>query len=306
MNRIAAFLVVLVAIPAYAEAPKAEQSVAPAGWSFATEGSGIPLNQKANEYAPEVDHKVTHGGKAAVSIRSIVAKPTGARSVTQLIKADAYRGKRVRLAGYLKTRDVADFSGLWLRVDGPTTLLGFDNMDPRPVKGTTDWTRYEVVLDVPETAVRLAFGLILMGTGQVWADDLNLEVVDPREVKSTQLIQFGVVRAEHATNFDFEAIDVADAVPGWDIHHHGTNAYAHRIATTGAHGGRTFLEGKSTDHATPLSFSAAQTFMRPPTSGSGCDSARTSRPKASPTKRSCRWKSGGNTPGFARAPLAAG
>jgi hypothetical protein len=70
------------------------------------------------------------------------------------------------LAGYLKTRDVEDWCGIWLRVDGPSRLLAFDNMQPRAVKGTNDWTRHEVVLDVPEAAVRLAFGSVLKGAGQ--------------------------------------------------------------------------------------------------------------------------------------------
>src|SRR5262249_6901166 len=144
----------------------------------------------------------------------IVAKPTTFRAVTQLIKADTYRGRRVRLAGFLKTRDVVDWSGLWLRVDGPNSTLAFDNMASRPVKGTTDWTRYEVVLDVPEAAVRLAFGPLLVGAGQVWADDLSLDVVDPKAIKATEP---AISYAERASNLDFEAAggDAADPVPGW-------------------------------------------------------------------------------------------
>ena len=132
------------------------------GWSFATEGSGIPRNQDAARFATGVDREVAHGGHASVSIRSIVAE-THFRAVTQLIKADAYRGKRVRLTGYLKTRDVrGGWSGLWLRVDGPDAkLLALDNMAAQRVMGTTDWLRHVVVLDVPEAAVRLAFGALL-------------------------------------------------------------------------------------------------------------------------------------------------
>lgn len=35
----------------------------------------------------------------------------------------------------------------------------------------------EIVLDVPEEAQEVAFGLLLTGKGQVWMDDLNFEVV---------------------------------------------------------------------------------------------------------------------------------
>jgi hypothetical protein len=65
-----------------------------------------------------------------------------------------------------------------MRVDGAGSLLAFDNMQNRPIKGTTDWKRYDVVLDVPPEAKALAFGLLLAGNGQIWFDDLRLEVVD--------------------------------------------------------------------------------------------------------------------------------
>ena len=100
------------------------------GWSFATEGSGIPRNQDAAGFATGVDREVAHGGHASVSIRSLVAE-------TRLPgRYSAHQGRRlphecgVRLAGYLKTRDVREgWAGLWLRVDGPEAkLLALDNM----------------------------------------------------------------------------------------------------------------------------------------------------------------------------------
>jgi AraC family transcriptional regulator len=36
-------------------------------------------------------------------------------------------------------------------------MVAFDNMQDRPIKGTTDWQRYEVVLDVRR--IRLAYHL---------------------------------------------------------------------------------------------------------------------------------------------------
>jgi hypothetical protein len=250
-------------LPALAQAPKPDQSIP--GWWLAAEGGGAPPGQSATDYAAEIDHKVAHGGKAAVSLRSIVAKPTGFRTVVQLIKPDNYRGKRIRLAGHLKTSDVVESAGLWLRVDGPSSALGFDNMDRRPVKGTTDWTRHEVVLDVPESALRIAFGPIFIGKGQMWADDLTLEVVDPDKVKSSQLIQYSNHFAERASNLDFEA--AGNSIPAWDIHGHGSKSYSYRIAEAGAHGGKAFLEAKSIEGEAPLVFSAAQNIAAAPYAG---------------------------------------
>jgi hypothetical protein len=239
------------------------------GWSTATDGSGIPVGQNASEYAAGVDREVTHGGRASMSMRSVVAKPGTFRSVTQFVKADAYRGKRVRFAGYLKTRDVTDWCGLWLRVDGQGSQLGFDNMQSRAFKGTNDWTRHETVLDVPEAAVRLAFGSVLAGPGQVWADDLTLEVVDAREVKSTQPVEPKRNFAERPSNLDFEATGSGAAlpVPGWTVLGRLPESYSHRVAELGAHGGRGFLEVKSTQQGTPRASFATQDIAAGPYQG---------------------------------------
>jgi hypothetical protein len=84
-----------------ADEPKqgTKDAPAPPGWSFATEGNGIPRGQSATDYAIAIDHEVTHGGRTAISLRSAVAAPTAFRAVTQFVKADAYRGRRLRLAG---------------------------------------------------------------------------------------------------------------------------------------------------------------------------------------------------------------
>jgi len=54
-------------------------------------------------------------------------------------------------------------AGFWLRIDGkenPKQQLGFDNMNNRPVKGTTDWKLYQIVLDVPENSGLINFGAL--------------------------------------------------------------------------------------------------------------------------------------------------
>jgi hypothetical protein len=251
--------------------PGPENATPVPGWSFATEGSGIPRNQDAGSFATGVDREVAHGGHASVSIRSIVAEPKGFRSVTQLIKAGAYRGKRVRLAGYLKTRDVrGGWAGLWLRVDGPDAkLLAIDNMGDRLVKGTTDWSRHAVVLDVPEATVRLAFGALLHGTGQVWADDLALDVVDPKEVTVTKKAVEPITYAERASNLDFEATGAGttDDIPGWKFHRHDSGSFSQRFVEGGARNGRAFLEITSAPEAKSSEFVIVQDLTAGPYRG---------------------------------------
>jgi hypothetical protein len=96
----------------------------------------------------------------------------------QSFKADLYRGKRLRMAAYVKAEQIQDWAGLWMRVDGnPKETLSFDNMQRRPIKGTTDWRKHEIVLDVPDNSDKIAFGIILEGEGQVWIDEVSFEIV---------------------------------------------------------------------------------------------------------------------------------
>ncbi|MDQ3588492.1 MAG: hypothetical protein M3375_09120 [Actinomycetota bacterium] len=113
----------------------------------------------------------------------------GFGTVMQTFSAEHFLERRVRFSGALKCKDVEDRVGLWMRVDGPPApegrrMLAFDNMAGRPVDGTTDWKRYEVVLDIPAEAWAIALGVLLVGQGQAWMSDFNVETVGP-EVETT-------------------------------------------------------------------------------------------------------------------------
>lgn len=103
----------------------------------------------------------------------------GFGTIMQSFKPTTYLGKRVRLSGYIKSKDVSSWAGMWFRIDGPDQKpLGFDNMQDRPIKGTTAWTKYEIVLDAPENSAGFAFGVLQAGPGEVYLDDLKFEIVD--------------------------------------------------------------------------------------------------------------------------------
>jgi hypothetical protein len=155
------------------------------------------------EYQMGVDTTVRHNGKASGSIRANTSKSHGFGTLMQTAVPGDYAGKRLRLSGYVRSEKVqSGWAGLWLRIDGPMqAVLGFDNMQSRPIKGTQDWTRCEIVLDVPTTAVALAYGLLLDGDGVVWLDDLKFEVV-PSTVPVTGVPSLGLGRSPQ--NLDFE------------------------------------------------------------------------------------------------------
>jgi hypothetical protein len=65
----------------------------------------------------------------------------------------------------VRAEQATNWGGLWLRIDGPDGVLTIDNMSDRALRGTTDWTQADIVLDVPDQATELHFGTLLDGAG---------------------------------------------------------------------------------------------------------------------------------------------
>ncbi|MBB6093971.1 hypothetical protein HNQ60_002852 [Povalibacter uvarum] len=142
----------------------------PAGWFVA--------GNAPKDYEFGTDPSARPDGGKAAYIKSVVGDSSGFGTLMQNVSPESYAGSRVRLSAVMRTKD-ANRAQMWLRVDGADRkVMGFDNMDSRPVTGTTQWRRYEIVVDVPAAAKNIAFGFFLFGTGTVWADDFALEVVD--------------------------------------------------------------------------------------------------------------------------------
>ena len=147
----------------------------PTGW--------FKAGSDPKSYDMGIDKGAGQDGKNTATIKSNAKKIKGFGTLMQNCLPDNYLGKRVRMTGMVKTKDVSDWAGLWLRVDEKSSnnSLSFDNMKDgkkdRSIKGTTDWTKYEIVLDVPLNSSNLAYGALLVGTGQIWFDNLIFEEV---------------------------------------------------------------------------------------------------------------------------------
>lgn len=155
-------------------------------------------------YEIGIDHNNVHEGKASGYLKSkTVQEKDEFATMMQQFKANAFRGKRIKLSGFIQTKNVQQFSGLWMRVDSASEdVLQFDNMSNRPIIGTNSWNRYSIVLDVPENSAIISFGTLLTGEGEVWLDGLSFEVVD-KDIPSTH-ISFDSNLLEEPTNLSFE------------------------------------------------------------------------------------------------------
>ena len=133
-------------------------------------------------YKMGTDSSIAKSGNYSAIIKSIDNKIAGFGTLMQQCSPDKFLGKRVRLSGYMKSENVNEWAGLWFRVDVDTVAVSFDNMHDgkknKSISGTKAWEKFEIVLDVPLNSTRLAYGALLVGTGQIWFDNLTFEVVD--------------------------------------------------------------------------------------------------------------------------------
>ena len=152
----------------------------PPGW-----GGGSSV---ASDYKLGVDRTARHGGNAAGFIQGLNPNSSSFATFVQSIRADSYRGKRVRWSAWVKTDGTSgSVAGLWMRVDSPGFTTAFDNMSNRPIRGSQDWQQVSVVLDVAQNAIGLAVGALLNRTGVLIIDDIKLEVVGT-DVASTNTL----------------------------------------------------------------------------------------------------------------------
>lgn len=182
----------------------------PAAW--------LLTGQDTADYRLRRDDDVAHSGEASMRLAARGNRRNSQWAVSvQMIDATAFRGKRVRLRGYLKGEELRS-GGLWLRVDGIIdgnyAMLALDNAEDRRVEGTQDWTVQDIVVDVAPESVTILFGTMITGDGTVWADDLSIEEV-PLDVDLTaeseqQLTDTPYSRPRGVfgvpTNLDFETV----------------------------------------------------------------------------------------------------
>lgn len=150
----------------------------PSGWFRA--------GSKPLSYRMTIDSTSEKEKRQTLTIKSIDKKIDGFGTIMQTISPGKYLGKRICMTGYLKSKDVDKWAGFWMRVDDSMSMEGsdykqpnaFDNMQDRPIKGTKGWKKYKIVLDVDSSSNNIAFGVLLVGTGQIWFEKINLRVVD--------------------------------------------------------------------------------------------------------------------------------
>ena len=148
---------------------------------------GGPLGWSGTTGTIFADDKVVHSGKWAARIERDAASANQFSTITIGIPID-FSGTRIEFRGFLKSKDVSNYFGLWMREDGDSGSVGFESMQSRQIKGTHDWAEYAISLPLSKDAKQLFFGVLSAGTGKTWADDLQI-LVDAKPVWDLPVVE---------------------------------------------------------------------------------------------------------------------
>lgn len=184
----------------------------------------------------------------------VAGKPAQFGNIMQSFDATPYRGKTVRLRASLRLEASGpeDTAQMWFRVDRAERQVGsFDNMDDRPVKSSS-WTPAEIVAKVQDDAARLNIGVMSVGKGRAWVDDLAFEIVADTTPSTGKWADRPLV-GDAPQNLTFAEGEPGKTPPGWMVAGgqaelqrqgcHGTSACAAVWRTGSDAGSATLAQG---------------------------------------------------------------
>lgn len=170
-------------------------SQVPQGWK--RQGKGFDIT---------IDKSISYSGKSSVHFIPSDTSNFKFAWLGQFINATQYLGKRVRLSGFIRTKDLEGFSCLFLYiVQNNDETSGETKGYNRSIFGTVNWTKDDVVIDVPASAKFVVLGVLVNSVNsilskerpEVWVDNFNLEEVS-LDVPLTE------TRMNNPVNLDFE------------------------------------------------------------------------------------------------------
>jgi hypothetical protein len=142
--------------------------------------SGQESARAIKEYSGALDHTNVYEGSGSGLLISI-SNTAHSGTLMQVSSAAAYRGKSLKMRAFLRSNEVVQRAGLWIRADDINgTTVAFRNcFSPRApqsfVNGNTAWKEVEISVDVPDSAVALFYGVQMIGTGAVWVDNISID-----------------------------------------------------------------------------------------------------------------------------------
>ena len=147
------------------------------------------------------------------SLRVTASSHQSSTMLRQTFPADSIRNGAVRLFGRIRTEGMQGTATLFVIVNDSKTRIFIDDMRGRPVQGNSEWTAVEIRVPRMLDARTMEIGVLVIGSGIAWFDDLKLdqvEINDSTSVAAANYLQAALdileERSIHSPNANWEAL----------------------------------------------------------------------------------------------------
>lgn len=142
------------------------QADEPVGWRL--------MGKDPEAYEAGTDARVLYEGQPSIYLKGKEPMPKVA-GLAKFLPVENYTGKRVRLSAVMKSDGIEGGAQLVLHVGRDKGR--WSESVAGPIRGNSDWQKYEVVLDILPDATSMNVGVSLAGQGTVWLNDIKVEIV---------------------------------------------------------------------------------------------------------------------------------
>lgn len=155
------------------------------GWSSASTGN------TSKGYSVGIDDEVRFQGQRSLSVQSQEGLVSTTSHGALIQYAYGYEGRRVRFSGWMRSADVKDWAGAFLRIESDGTERFFGSRRPDlkeedlpfgagAATAVGNWTEVSIVADVPNApGTMISMGAVVVGRGKVWLSTMRFEEVGP-------------------------------------------------------------------------------------------------------------------------------
>ncbi|MFI5221239.1 MAG: hypothetical protein ACHQK8_02855 [Bacteroidia bacterium] len=145
----------------------------PYGW--------VASGSKVKSYDMSIAKGAGVNGGDCATIKSIEEKIVGFGTLRQTISAAKYAGKKIKLTGQLKAENITNkkWAGLYIAFKDKVLTGTFKDIQKSPETGkwNAGWQVCEIEVVIPASAKHISYGAQLTGTGQLWFDEMKIEII---------------------------------------------------------------------------------------------------------------------------------
>lgn len=173
----AASLAVIAFMSIGGRSAAAQMGAIPGGWY----ASGDSLADY--KVGSDVSRRPGGSGMTSGYIKAAVTNPSSSAALTQAINADRFRGRRVRLTGFVRRGGDVGTARLFLRVERKGLQHAADYAGATvfvPARESDEghgWIKQAIVVDIPKDCTGVRVGLVSIGAAEAWLDDVKFETV---------------------------------------------------------------------------------------------------------------------------------